>query len=310
MDINKIKKVALIQGGLGAEKEISLVSAQAVEKAFDVLNIPYILIESDHNIAQKLFELKPDCAFLATHGKYAEDGTLQGICEYLKIPYTGSGVLASAICMDKCFFKNYISQHNIPSPYYQNLNLENQKLQEVTVEVPYPLVVKPSREGSTIGISICNKKEELVPALKKAIQYDTKILVESYIKGMELAVSFLSGKVLTPVEIVPQNNFYDYESKYKSKETQYILPPRLEKKIIEECKSLVLQVTDIFCINSYCRVDFIIKNNTTPLMIEMNTLPGLTTHSLLPKSAQYDGINFNTLILNILKEAKLDYIYK
>lgn len=310
MDISKIKKVALLQGGLGAEKEVSLVSAQAVAKAFQALNIPYTIVESDNHIVQTLSELKPDCAFLATHGKYAEDGTLQGICEYLKIPYTGSGVLASAICMDKCFFKNYISQHNIPTPDYQNLHLENQKPQEVTVNIPYPFVVKPSREGSTIGISICNKKEELVPALKKALQYDTKILVESYIKGMELAVSFLLGKMLTPVEIVPKNNFYDYESKYESNETQYILPPRLEKKIIEECKSLALQIADISCVRTYGRVDFIIQQNTTPLMIEMNTLPGLTTHSLLPKSAQYDGIDFNTLILNILKEAKLDYTHK
>ena len=310
MNINKIKKVALIQGGLGAEKEVSLLSAQVVAKAFKALNIPYTIVESDKHIVQKLSKLKPDYAFLATHGKYAEDGTLQGICEYLKIPYTGSGVLASSLCMDKCFFKNYISQHNISTPQYQNFNLENQRPQEVIVDIPYPFVVKPSREGSTIGISICNKKEELVPALKKAIQYDTKILVESYIKGMELAVSFLLGKVLTPVEIVPKNNFYDYESKYKSKETQYILPPRLEKKIIEECKSLVLQVVDISCVRAYCRVDFIIKENTTPLMIEMNTLPGLTAHSLLPKSAQYDGIDFNTLILNILKEAKLDYTHK
>ena len=302
------KKVALIQGGLGAEKEVSLISAQAVAKAFDNLNISYTVIESDRNIVKNLSILEPDCAFLATHGKYAEDGTMQGICEYLKIPYTGSGVLTSAICMDKCFFKNYISQYDIPTPRYQNLNLENQNPQEVKVNIPFPLVIKPSREGSTIGISICNKKDDLVPALKKALKYDKKILVESYIKGMELAVSFLLGKALTPLEIIPKNNFYDYESKYKSKDTQYILPPRLDNTTIEKCKKLALQMANILHIRSYCRVDFIIKKNTSPLVIEVNTLPGLTEHSLLPKSAQYDGIDFNTLILNILKEARQDYI--
>ena len=307
MNLKKIKKVALIQGGLGAEREISFISAQAVRKAFDVLDIPYKIIESDVHIAKNLSDLKPDCAFLATHGKYAEDGILQGICEYLKIPYTGSGVLSSALCMDKCFFKNYISQFGIPTSEYQTLNLENQKPQEVVVNIPFPLVIKPSREGSTLGISICKKKQELVPALKKALQYDKKILIESYIEGMELAGSFLTGEVLTPVEIVPKTGFYDYKSKYISKKTAYILPPRLDEKVLKQCKKIVQQTTNILHIRTYCRADFIIKNNTQPLMLEMNTLPGLTAHSLLPKSAQHDGISFNALILKILQGARLDY---
>ena len=305
----KIKKVALIQGGLGAEREISLMSAKSVAKAFDELNISYTLIESDMNLTQNLKKLNPDCAFLAVHGKYAEDGTLQGICEYLKIPYTGSGILASALCMDKCFFKDYIFKHGIPTPDYQNLNLENQKPEEVEINIPFPLVIKPSREGSTLGISICKKKQELVPALKKALQYDKKILVESYIEGMELAGSLLNEKALTPVEIVPKTGFYDYISKYQSEETQYILPPRLDKEVLKQCKEIMCQTAHISQIRAYCRLDFIIKNNTSPLVLEMNTLPGLTTHSLLPKSAQYDGINFNTLVLKILQGARLDYVF-
>ena len=303
------KKVALIQGGLGAEREVSLMSAAGVAKAFDKLSISYTIVESDTHLANKLSSLRPDIAFLAVHGKYAEDGTVQGICEYLKIPYTGSRLLVSALCMDKCFFKDYIFQYDIPTPLYQNLNVENEKLEEVELNIPFPLVVKPSREGSTLGISICRVQSEWMPALKKALKYDTKILVESYITGMELAYSFLEGKPLTPVEIVPKEGFYDYKSKYKSNETQYVLPPRLGKDIIKQCDKILHHVTSILPIGNYGRADFIIKNNTQPLLIELNTLPGLTEHSLLPKSAKYDGIDFNTLILKILKGANLDYSF-
>lgn len=309
MNKRKIKTVALVQGGLGAEREISLMSSKTVAKALDEMNISYKIIESDMNVAKNLSKLNPDCALLAVHGKYAEDGTLQGICEYLKIPYTGSGVLASSLCMDKCFFKDYISKHGIPTPDYQNLNLENQQPQEAEINIPLPLTIKPSREGSTLGISICKKKQELLPALKKALQYDKKILVESYIEGMELAGSLIEGKALTPVEIVPKSGFYDYKSKYKSEQTKYILPPRLEEEIIQQCKEIVCQTARISYIRTYCRADFIIKDHTSPLMLEMNTLPGLTTHSLLPKSAQHDGINFNTLVLKILQGARLDYVF-
>ena len=144
--------------------------------------------------------------------------------------------------------------------------------------------------------------------MKKALQYDKKILVESYIEGMEVAVSLLTEKTLTPVEIVPKDGFYDYTSKYQSEETKYIVPPRLDEKIIKQCKEIVCQTAHLSHIRTYCRLDFIIKNKTSPLVLEMNTLPGLTTHSLLPKSAQHDGINFNMLVLKILQGARLDYL--
>jgi len=301
-------KIALIQGGLGAEREVSLLSAQAVARAFKALNISYQVVESDKDLVNKLYHLKPDKAFLAVHGKYAEDGTLQGICEYLKIPYTGSGVLGSSLCMDKCVFKNYLSWQNIPTPHYQVLKLENQKIQEVVPTVSFPLVVKPSREGSTLGISICKNKKELISALEKALSYDTKILLEAYIEGMELAVSFFNGKTLMPVEIIPQSGFYDYTSKYKAGKTQYILPPRLKKNIIKTCQNITQKVVKSLPIKTYCRADFIVRDSL-PLMTEINTLPGLTEHSLLPKSAQYEGIDFNTLILHILQATSLDYSF-
>ena len=302
------KTVALIRGGLGAEREISLLSAEAVAKSFDALNISYERVEADKKLPNRLIQLQPDLAFLAVHGKYAEEGTVQGICEYLKIPYTGSGILSSALCMDKSHFKNYISNYQIPTAQYQNLDLKNKDLKTCKIKLSLPFVIKPSREGSTIGISICKKEEEVLPALKEALKYDTKLVVERYIEGMEVAVSFLLGKVLTPVEILPEEKFYNYKSKYQSEKTRYILPPRLDQKVQEECQEITRKIAQALGIQSYCRADFIVKDSC-PYMIEMNTLPGLTTHSLLPKSAKHDGIDFKNLVLKILENAQLDYSF-
>ncbi len=303
---NNFKKVALIQGGLGAEREISLISGKAVAKALDALKISYTIVSADKDLAITLIQLQPDCAFLALHGKYAEDGLVQALCEYLKIPYTGSGVMASAVCMDKCFFKNYIHRCALPTPKYQILNLEGTSNVEEK-DISLPVVIKPGREGSSIGVSICHQSADLVPALQKAKKYDTQVIVEEYIEGMELACSFLNGKVLSPVEIRPKTGFYNYENKYTSGATEYILPANLSQSVIEQCKEITFSAQQLLNIRSYCRADFIVQNNETPLLLEVNTLPGLTELSLLPKSAKYDGIDFINLIQQIVQGATLDY---
>ena len=319
-------KTSIIQGGMGAEREVSLLSAQAVAKALKQLKIPYHIVECDQHIAEKLKRLKPERAFLAVHGQYAEDGTLQGLLEYLKIPYTGSDVLSSALCMDKCFFKDLIFQHKVPTPDYQNLNFGSKakkfsvlfkkkpldciKPKEDNPQVitrPLPFVIKPARSGSTLGVSLCRKTKDIVPALKNALKYDYKILVEDYTKGPELAFSYLNGKILTPVEVVAEGGFYDYKSKYQSPKTQYILPPRIDQKIIKKAKKRALKAFKLTGVRTYGRADFIIQNNKEPLIIEINTLPGLTKKSLFPKSAEHDGISFNRLIKQIWQSASLDY---
>ena len=310
----KMKKVALIKGGMGAEREVSLLSAQAVAQAFKDLNIPHQIVECDQNIVPRLKHLKPDRAFLAVHGQYAEDGTLQGLLEYLKIPYTGSGVLASSLCMDKIFFKNSISKHKIPTPHYQTLSFEKTSTSKevewgsLKIFLPLPFVVKPARGGSTLGIRICKKIKEILPAFENALKYDHKILLESYIKkGQELAFSYLNGQVLTPVEVVAEGGFYDYKSKYQSQKTKYILPPYIDKKVIEKGRKIALKVFQLCQVRTYGRADFMVRNNKELLITEINTLPGLTKKSLLPKSAEYDGISFNSLIEQILQKATLDY---
>ena len=303
---SRVKPIALIQGGLGAEREISLLSGRAVAPVLDDLKLPYEVVEGNKNLPQKLSQLQPSVAFLAVHGQYAEDGTLQGICEYLNIPYTGSGVLASSLCMNKCIFKNFISLYRIPTPSYQNLYLKKNKLAAPPTHLKFPLVVKPAREGSSLGISICPTEEEWGKALEKALQYDRMIVVESYIKGRELALSFLDGRFLTPVEIRPKAGFYDYTRKYTPGETEYILPARVSADTVEQCKKTAARIIKLTSIRGYCRADFIVKDDV-PFLTEINTLPGLTASSLLPKSAAYDGIRFPELIQTILRAARLDY---
>ena len=243
--MGQIKKVVLIQGGLGAEKQVSYLSARAVGKALKALSIPYQLMEADKSLPQNLITFKPDIAFLAVHGQYAEDGSLQGLLEYLKIPYTGSGISASAICMDKCLFKTLISHLPVTTPNYQNFILNNEQgtenkenffnlhfitpfmgekkiLSQIVskIQIPLPFVVKPSREGSTLGITICNNEKDIEPALKKALKHDTKILVEQYIKGQEVALAFVENRFFTALEIAPHGGFYDYKSKYESQDTK------------------------------------------------------------------------------------------
>lgn len=302
------ERIALLCGGLGSEHSVSHLTARAVAKVFDSLKLSYRMISSDKDLAHSLSQYKPGLAFLATHGKYAEDGVGQAICEYLKIPYTGSGVLASAICMDKCFFKDYISLHHLPTPDYQTLCLKDYQTNQLDLSVQLPLVVKPAREGSSIGVSICHHEHELSRAITEAFPHDEKILLESYVKGVELALSFLDGQFFTPVEIVPKKEaFYNYKSKYTKGATEYVLPPGVDSSLVEKCKNMARKAVSVLNIRSYCRVDFIVTTEQNPLMIEVNTLPGLTEHSLLPKSAAYDGVDFQEVIQKILKGARLDY---
>ena len=293
---------------MGAEKDISLISGQAVIRVLKNLGLACRPLEAGPDLPRQLQEYNPDAAFLAVHGKYAEDGIVQGLCEYLKIPYTGSGVLASSVCMDKCFLKDLFTLYHIKTPPYQNWKIKEESPDAITLpeDRTLPLVVKPSREGSSLGISICHTEEEFAKAIQKARQYDTDLVIESYIKGQELALSFLNGQFLTPVEIAPKTGFYDYKNKYTTGATEYILPPRVPASVIKQCQKNTQHIIQALSIRTYCRADFIIQDNTA-WMMEINTLPGLTPHSLLPKSAKHDGIDFKTVILTILKGAGLDY---
>ena len=301
------KKVALVRGGISSEKEISLLSAQSLEQALKDLGWEYEIIDAGIDLPKKLMESRPDVALLALHGKYAEDGTVQGICEYLKIPYTGSGVLTSALCFNKIYSKQIFIQNGIPTPAYQVFDLKNQKIEDLQLTIDPPLVVKPSRDGSSVGISLCESKEEVIAALKEASQYDQQILIEKMIKGIEVTVPMLLGKPLTPIEIHPKQGFYDYKNKYTQGKTEYILPARLPEPAMELCQNLSAKIYQIMGIRGYCRIDFMFSSDFKPFALEVNTLPGFTKTSLFPQSAKYDGIEFVQLVKTLLNAAERDY---
>lgn len=302
-----LKKVALIYGGSGAESEVSKVTAKAFSKALDDLGEQYEWVEADDLLPKKLSILKPKLALLAGHGKYAEDGTLQGLCEYLKIPYTGSGVLASSLCMDKAFCKILFEKHNLPTAKYQLLDLKIQKIENFHLELSYPIVVKPSRDGSSMGVSVVQDEKSFKAAVQFASQYDHYVLIEKFIDGKEVTVPIFKGKPLSSVEIKPKHGFYDYENKYQQGRTEYILPANVEKRTIDRMQEITMEACHILRVRSYARVDFMLDKSESPYIMEVNTLPGCTPTSLVPKAAAYEGIEFKNFIKQIMEEATLDY---
>jgi D-alanine-D-alanine ligase len=309
------KKIALIAGGLGAERDVSLVTGKAFAKALDELGFDYQMIEAGPDLPGVLQNLKPDAALLALHGKYAEDGTVQGICEYLKIPYSGSGVMASALCMNKYYSKQIFRFHDLPTPAFEMYFADGRGGGRaapnpdsfVPARLKFPLVVKPSREGSTVGISIVKSQGELAAALKLAAKYDKEILLEDFVPGMEITVPVLIDRALTPIEIVPKQGFYDYKNKYTAGNTEYIFPPRLSQGVLERCKALALRAHQALQCRVYSRVDFRVSPDGSPYILELNTLPGCTPTSLFPKAAAHDGIPFPQLIRLLVDKAGLDY---
>lgn len=304
----KTKKVVLIQGGMGAERAVSLVTGKGFAQALVELGYPFEVIDAGPDLVKQLANIKADVALLALHGKYAEDGIVQGICEYMKLPYSGSGVLASALCMDKILTKQVLLSHNIPTAKHVLADTKKTKVADIPVpDLGWPLVVKPSREGSSVGVSIVKDQSGFRKAVELAAKYDHMILMEQYIAGMELTVPILNGKTLTPIEIIPKVDFYTYENKYTAGATEYILPARADAKVLELAKKYALAAYDCLRLRTYGRIDFRVSTDGIPYVMEMNTLPGCTPTSLLPKSARQDGIEFNQLIETLVETAGLDY---
>jgi D-alanine-D-alanine ligase len=302
------KKVVLIKGGISSERDVSLSTGQGFEQALIELGYPYEVIDAQADFVAKISRVKADVALIALHGKYAEDGTVQGICEYLKLPYTGTGVLGSALCMDKVMSKYILQQHGVQTAQGIVVYTHVQKdLAKVSCPFPPPVVVKPSREGSSVGVSIVKSESEFVGALRNAAIHDHVILIEKYIPGKEITVAVLQGRALTPIEIQPKVDFYNYENKYTAGHTEYHLPPRLDQKTIEATQRLAVAAAEALRTRLYARVDFRVDPAGVPYVIEVNTLPGFTPTSLVPKAARHDGIGFNQLIEILIENASLDY---
>ncbi|MDR2192174.1 MAG: D-alanine--D-alanine ligase [Endomicrobium sp.] len=301
MNIEKFKnkKIGVLYGGTSSEREISLKSGAAVLKALKSLRINACGIDFDKNAAQTIKREKIDAAFIVLHGKCGEDGTVQGLLETLCIPYAGSGVLASAASMDKNISKILFKSAGLLTPDWFVLR----KLEPFPEKINYPVVVKPSRQGSAIGVSIVKSKKDFAKAVKEAFKYDGEIIVEQFIKGKEITAGVLNATALPVVEIVPKGKFYDFKSKYQIGGSRHIIPARIDGGIYKEAQSAAVKIFKTFNCRAVCRVDMIIGKDGKIWILENNTIPGMTETSLLPDAAKAAGLSFEELVLEILKTA-------
>lgn len=299
------KKIGVLMGGLSAERDISLKTGNACLQALQQLGYQAVAIDVGHDLPEQLNSVGVEVAFIALHGRFGEDGRVQGLLEMLQIPYTGSGVLASSMAIDKVVTKKMLLFHELPTPGFDFMRPGDSSEQLFERCKHLPLVVKPSREGSTIGISIARSREALRHGIDTAAALDGTVLVEDFIDGSELTVSVVNGEALPIIQIVPKGGFYDFHAKYTAGETEYLLPApidavrtqRLQQAAVDACRALGCR--------GAARVDFMLREREF-YCIEVNTIPGMTETSLLPKAAREAGIDFPQLVELILLDAGLD----
>jgi len=293
-------KVAVILGGNSAERAVSLKSGQAIYDGLIRSNVDAIKIDSAQDLIGQLNEHKVDRAFIALHGVGGEDGTIQGLLEFYGIPYTGSGVKASAICMDKWRSKLIWQGLGLPTPRFERVD-SVAALTRFAHEVGLPIMVKPALEGSSIGISKVTNEEDLADAFTQASQTGSEVLAEQFVEGKEFTVSILAEKALPAIQLKTTNAFYDYNAKYVQNDTQYLVPCGLDDAHEAEVKALALDAYQALACSGWGRVDLMQDQHGKFWLIEVNTVPGMTDHSLVPMAAKAAGMSFDELVINILE---------
>lgn len=299
-----VKKAGVLMGGTSAERDVSLKSGSAVSRALAELGINHVNIDADGTVCSKLMAEGIDFAFITLHGGWGENGAVQGLLEILGIPYTGSGVLASSMAMDKVVSKKVFLHHGISvTPYFVlDRNEEIRDDEYISHGLELPLFVKPATEGSSVGGSIVRERSRFQVAVEQAFTYGNSILVEKYIKGKEIQIGILGDKALGGVEVRPSEEFYSYEAKYTSGSTKYILPPELDLDTYERAMSAALDAHRALGCTGATRVDLII-DGADLYVLEVNTIPGMTETSLLPKIAELAGYDFKGLIREMIEDA-------
>lgn len=292
-------------GGLSEEREISLSTGNEVCKALKRKGLNGVRIDVDRHVAQKLADEKIDAAFIALHGAYGEDGAIQGLLEYADIPYTGSGILGSAVAYDKVISKRIFSDMDIPTARYQVFNKNG--AEKIEREIDLPCVVKPSNQGSSIGVTIVRKEEDFKKSMDLAFNYSREVIVEEFIDGKLIAIGMNGDQPMPIVEIKPKSGFYDYEAKYTVGKTEYICPANIDDATQRLCHEIAVRTFHALKGKGFPRVDAILDKDGAPHVLEMNTIPGLTPTSLLPMAAKQAGMEFDDLITEILKSASQDY---
>lgn len=304
----KNKRVGVLLGGISKEREISLKTGNAVAQGLKKKGYEVVVIDCDTTLPEPLKKEKIDVAFIALHGPYGEDGGVQGLLEWMQIPYTGSGILASAMAMDKAVLNGLSRDLGVLVPKESVFDARFEKIDAFLsrCNIPVPLVVKPSREGSSINVTIVREEGKIREAIERALQSDCKILVEEFIVGKEVTIPILKGKALPSIEIVPKKEFYNYEAKYTKGMTEYILPARVSKECQRELNQVSEKLFRAIDAQGFARVDFMVsQKREEPYFLEINTIPGMTETSLFPKSAKESGISFEDLCEIILEDASL-----
>jgi len=290
------KKVGVLMGGTSAEREISLQSGHAVFAALNAAGIDAVAIDLQSDWASHIKHADIDAAFIALHGTWGEDGCIQGLLETMSIPYTGSSVAASALCMDKMLTKQVLQHVGLKAPVDITIHADG--------PIRYPVFIKPVDEGSSVGLHHIENKEAW-QALK--LDPSRSWMAEMPVKGVEIAVSVLNGTALMPVEVSPKSGVYDFKSKYTQGATEYFCPARLPAETLRLCMQQAEQAVQATHCQGAPRVDMIVGDGGVPIILEVNTIPGMTKTSLLPKAAAAAGMDFEQLCLNILASATLQH---
>jgi D-alanine-D-alanine ligase len=298
-------KIAVLYGGTSGEREVSLSSGKGVLEALKKNGHECIGIDFHPNKLDEILKLNVDIVFIALHGKFGEDGKIQGLLDMLNIPYVGSGVLASALAMDKTKAKQIFHQHDIPvangkTYHIRSVKDESMLAEELKQSFSMPFVVKPNQEGSTLGLTIVKNEEQIQDAIKNAFTHDTEIIVEEYIKGREMTVAVWGENgqetAFPVIEIIPKNEYYDYESKYAVGGSEHIVPASISEELSNKLMDLSVRAHQILGCKTYSRVDFIVNDQNEPIILEVNTLPGMTPTSLFPDAAKAVGISYEEMI--------------
>jgi len=304
------KKIGVLMGGTSTEREVSLRSGTAIHNALKGLGYDTIAIDAGPDICSVLKTETIELSFLALHGGYGENGAIQGMLEVLGIPYTGSGVLASALAMDKEASKKIFLHHKIPVPPFVVIQRSAFSVQRktpnselLTPDFNLPWVVKPVAEGSSVGVSIVKEETGFEQALETAYHYGLKAIVEKYIDGKEVHIGILNDRILGGVEVRPSLEFYSYEAKYTAGQTEYILPPEIDTKAYERAKVAAFSAHSALGCKGATRVDLRVDGEGNPYVLEVNTIPGMTETSLLPKIAKKAGLDFPALIEEMVRGA-------
>jgi D-alanine-D-alanine ligase len=293
-------KVAVLMGGTAAEREISLRSGNAVFQALQQQGIDAVAIDVTASPIEALANIKVDRVFNIIHGRGGEDGVLQAILGVLRLPYTGSGVLASALSMDKLRTKLCWQGLGLATPKWFVLQTEDD-IDVCIAQLGFPVIVKPAQEGSSIGMSKANNREELIEALQVAKQFNCDVYAEQWVQGQEYTVGVLDGEALPVIRLETPNQFYDFDAKYRANTTKYHCPCGLSAEREQQLQALAVQACRGLQVKGWARVDVFIDNQDRSQLIEVNTVPGMTDHSLVPMAAKAAGIEFNQLVWRILE---------